>query len=128
VAGYLRYGILYRGWLITKRLLKTVFLMVKLKSSLRKFYRRHNSHRWCVRVLASSAVDRGFVPRRVKPKIIKLVFVASPITGWLGIRIMSPSGATCLSADCCFTYNHGYALLVVVIRLSFFPFHELSAD
>jgi hypothetical protein len=57
-------------------------------------------------VLASSAVDRGFEP-------IKLVFVASPLstqheeertkTGWLGIRIMCPSGATCLPADCCFS-------------------------
>jgi hypothetical protein len=43
---------------------------------------------------------------------IKFVFVASPLstqhsgdrakTGWLGIRIMCPSGTTCLSADCCF--------------------------
>ena len=56
-----------------------------------------------VRVFASSAVDRGFEPRLgqthvVKPKTIKLVFVASPLstqhsgvranTGWLGIRIM----------------------------------------
>jgi len=42
-----------------------------------------------------------------------LVFVASPLStqynevreksGWLGIRIMCPSGATCLSADCCFS-------------------------
>jgi hypothetical protein len=24
-------------------------------------------------------------------------------TGWLGIRIMCPSGATCLPADSCFT-------------------------
>jgi hypothetical protein len=24
-------------------------------------------------------------------------------TGWLGIRIMCPSGAACLSADCCFS-------------------------
>ena len=24
-------------------------------------------------------------------------------TGWLGIKIMCPSGATCLSADCCFS-------------------------
>jgi len=42
-----------------------------------------------------------------------LVFVASPLgtqhqgerakTGWLGIGIMCPSGATCLSADCCFS-------------------------
>ena len=43
----------------------------------------------------------------------KLVFVASPLSAqhsgeramaeWLGIRIMSPSGATCLPADCCFS-------------------------
>ena len=64
-----------------------------------------------VSVLASSAVDLGFesYTNRVKPKIIKLVFVASPLstqhqgeiakTGWLGIRIMCPSGATCLPAD-----------------------------
>ena len=31
-----------------------------------------------ISVLASSAIDRGFEPNRVKPKIIKLVFVASP--------------------------------------------------
>ena len=51
---------------------------------------------------------------RVKPKTIKLIFVASPLfnsqhkdvrakTGWLGIRIMCSSGATCLTADCCFS-------------------------
>jgi hypothetical protein len=42
-----------------------------------------------------------------------LIFVASLVstqhygdrarTGRLGIRIMCPSGATCLSADCCFS-------------------------
>jgi hypothetical protein len=66
-----------------------------------------------VSVLASSVVDRGFESGRVKPKTLKLVFVASPLstqhlgerakTGWLGIRIMCPSGATCLPADCCFS-------------------------
>ena len=40
---------------------------------------------------------------RVKPKTIKLEFVASPQIGWLGIRIMCPSGATCLPADFCFS-------------------------
>jgi len=56
----------------------------------------------------------GASPGRVKPKTIRLVFVAvSPLsvqhkgvrakTGWLGIRIMCPSGATYLSADCCFS-------------------------
>ena len=33
-----------------------------------------------VSVFASSAVDRGFKPHRVKPKIIKFVFIASPLS------------------------------------------------
>ena len=33
-----------------------------------------------VRVLASSAIDRGFDPVRGKPKTIKLVFFASPLS------------------------------------------------
>jgi hypothetical protein len=33
-----------------------------------------------VSVLASSAVECGFEPDRVKPKTIKLVFVASPLS------------------------------------------------
>ena len=55
----------------------------------------------------------GSSPDRVKPKTLKLVFVASPLStqhegerakpGWLGIRIMCPSGATSLRADCCFS-------------------------
>jgi hypothetical protein len=59
-----------------------------------------------VSMLALSAVDRGF-------ETIKLVFVTSQLsmqhsgeiakTGWLGIRIMCPSGMTCLSVDCCFS-------------------------
>jgi hypothetical protein len=66
-----------------------------------------------VSVLASSAVDRGFEPGRVKQKTMKLVFVAflqstqhlgeRTKTSWLGIRILCPSGASCLSADCCFS-------------------------
>jgi hypothetical protein len=54
------------------------------------------------------------IPNRVKPKTIKLVFVASPLsrqqsekcerakTGWLEIRIICPNGATCPPADCSF--------------------------
>jgi hypothetical protein len=66
-----------------------------------------------VSVLVSSVVDRGFEPGWVKPKTIKLVFVASPLsmqhkgerakTGWLEIRIMCLTWTTCLSADCCFS-------------------------
>ena len=66
-----------------------------------------------VSVIASSAVDRGFEPGRIEPKTVKLVFVASLLstqhygerakTGWLGIRIVCPSGMTCLPADCCFS-------------------------
>ena len=58
-----------------------------------------------VSVLASSAVYRGFDSPSGQTKDYKGVCVASPLsakpTGWLGIRIMCPSGATCLSADCC---------------------------
>ena len=65
-----------------------------------------------VSVLASSAVDRGFEPRSGQSKdYIKLVFIASPLStqhygktgkiGLLEIRIMCPSGVTCLTADCC---------------------------
>jgi hypothetical protein len=56
-----------------------------------------------VSVFDSSAVVVGSSTGRVKPKTIKLVFVASPLSrqhygertnnGWLGIRIMCPSGA-----------------------------------
>ena len=53
------------------------------------------------------------VNRGVKPKTIKLVFVASPLstqhlgerakTGWFGIMIVCPSRTTCLSVDCSFS-------------------------
>ena len=61
-------------------------------------------------MLASIA---GSSPGPVKPKTIKFVFVASPLimsmqhkgerakTCWFGIKIMCPSGATCLPTDCC---------------------------
>jgi len=52
-------------------------------------------------------LDRGFKPRSVKPKNIKLVFVASPLsrvkTGLLWIRIMCPIGASYLPTDSCFS-------------------------
>ena len=51
-------------------------------------------------------------PVWVKPKTMKLVLVASPLstqhkgerakTVWLGMGIVCPSGATCLPVDCCF--------------------------
>jgi hypothetical protein len=62
-------------------------------------------------ISVSTAVDRGFEPRSGQTKDYKLVFVASPLsthyygervkTGWLGIRLMCPSGATSLSVDNC---------------------------
>jgi len=55
----------------------------------------------------------GLIPGWVKPKTIKFVFVAPLLsmqhkrvrakTGWVGIRIMCPSGATCQPTDCCFS-------------------------
>ena len=66
-----------------------------------------------VSVFASSAVDRGFVPDGVKPKTIKLVFCFSTKhvalrrkTGWLRIKIMCQSWATCISVDCCFSEHY----------------------
>jgi hypothetical protein len=51
-------------------------------------------------------------PNWVTPKTMQLVYVASPLnthphgerakTDWLGIRIMYPTGVTCLSVHCCF--------------------------
>jgi hypothetical protein len=59
-------------------------------------------------MLASSVVDRGFDPRVGITKTMKLfaVYKLSSMqqgvrsnTGWLVIRTMSPSGATCLPAE-----------------------------
>ena len=64
-----------------------------------------------VSVLASIAVDRGFEPQSGQTKDYNngiCCFSANHAairrtTGWLGIRIMCPSGATCLFARCCFS-------------------------
>ena len=67
-----------------------------------------------------------------KPKTMKLVSVASPLstqhkgerakTGWLWIRIMFQSGATCLLIDCCFSelalYKSSYAYCYSTNRTS----------
>ena len=52
-----------------------------------------------ISMLVLSVADRGFEPRLGQPKTIQLVCVASLLrakTGWLGIRILCTSGATCL--------------------------------
>ena len=60
-------------------------------------------------VLTSSAVDRGFEPRSGQTKEYNIgicwrqQYGEIVKTGWLGIMIMCPSGATGLSADCCFS-------------------------
>jgi hypothetical protein len=66
-----------------------------------------------VSVLTSSAVDRGFETRSGQTKIYEIgiwcfsgkhaALRKRAKTGWLGIRIMCPTGATCLSAGCCFS-------------------------
>ena len=66
-----------------------------------------------VSVLASIAVDRGFEPRSGQTKDYEIgiccfsakhtVLGERAKTDWLGIRIMCPSGTTCLSTDCCFS-------------------------
>ena len=74
-------------------------------------------------VLASTAVDDGFELRSCQSKDYKIgicCFSAKHAalrrkgmqTGWLGIRIMCPSGATCLPADSCFTIKIQLSVLV----------------
>ena len=57
-------------------------------------------------VLASGVVEHGFEPRSGETKDYNIgiyYFGERAKTGWLGIRIMCPNGATCLSAVCCFS-------------------------
>jgi hypothetical protein len=58
-----------------------------------------------VSVFTSSAVYRGFETRLDKTKDFKIGICCFSVkyAGWLGIRIMCPSGETCLPADCCFS-------------------------
>ena len=73
-------------------------------------------------VLASSTVDHGFDPRFGQTKDYEIgiyCFSAEHAalrkktkTGWFGIRIMYPSGATCLPTDWCFTINIQFSVLV----------------
>ena len=59
-------------------------------------------------VSASSVIDCGFKSRLGQPKNITLLFAhiikdwsnIRAKTGWLEIKIMCPSGATCLPVDC----------------------------
>ena len=71
----------------------------------RYVYNNINVKKWqricgvTVNVLASSAVDRGFVASSLSTQHSG----ERAKTGWLGIMIMCRSGATCLSTDCCFS-------------------------
>ena len=66
-----------------------------------------------ISVLAASVVDRGFEPRSGQTKDYKIgiccfsakhaALRSKAKTGGLGIRIMYPSGATCLSMGCSFS-------------------------
>ena len=65
-----------------------------------------------VSVFASSAVDRGLEPRSGQTEDYKISIccfsakhaaLRKKKNGWLGIRIICPSGATCLPMDCCFS-------------------------
>jgi hypothetical protein len=59
----------------------------------------------------TGAEEGGFDPRAGQTKDYKICiccFSAKYVAfrrkaGWLGIRIMCPSGATCLPVDCCFS-------------------------
>ena len=64
-----------------------------------------------VSVLASRAVDCGFVPQSGQAKDYKIGICCfstkhealRTMAGWLRIRIMCLSEASCLSVDCCFS-------------------------
>jgi hypothetical protein len=56
-----------------------------------------------VSVLASSVVDRGFESRSDLTRNYKIGTKEKEQIGWLGIRIMWPSGAAYLSVDCWFS-------------------------
>ena len=62
-----------------------------------------------VSMITSSAVDCGFELQSGQTKNHKIGICcfsekhAILTTGWLRIRIMCPSGVTCLSTDCCFS-------------------------
>ena len=69
-------------------------------------YLKHTNHIGgvMVRVLAFNAVDRGFEPRLAKTKDYKIgicCYSAKHAALRRKSRIMSPSGTTCLSSDCC---------------------------
>jgi len=81
-----------------------------------RHYRREDTCYHTSTLAYCSLTSWGSSPDRVKPKTVKLVhcvFVASALSthhfeerakiGWLGIRIMCPIWAMCLSADCCFS-------------------------
>jgi hypothetical protein len=72
-----------------------------------------------VRVLASSAVDRGFEPRLVKPKTIKkLVFVAFPlITQHSGVT--SGARRVTLITSQVTSYERGQDRIVITINGSY---------
>jgi hypothetical protein len=64
-----------------------------------------------VSVLISSVVDRGLESRSGQTTGYDIdiccfstkhaALMRNSKDGWLGLRIMCPSGATCLSTDCC---------------------------
>jgi hypothetical protein len=79
-----------------------------------KVYSRGNiNQKHCIGGVMVSVLTLSAVDRRVKPKTIRLVFVASTLStqhygergkiGWLGIRITCPNRVTFLPADCCFS-------------------------
>ena len=82
-----------------------------LPPSLSHFNTEHNHH-LPPSLMVSARLEYGRSWVRA-PVGSKLVFVAFPLSTqhsgeramaeWLGIRIMCPSGATCLPADCCFS-------------------------
>ena len=99
-----------------KNLIRNSKFKLNFFRGLYQFETNDEPHRWCNGQPARLECGRSWMgaPDRVKPKTLKIVCVASPLSikekkskaGWFRIRIMCPSGATCLSADCCSVSQH----------------------
>ena len=85
---YICYGYMYRFSSIRSETVLTVLVFPILFYIKVDYLYKSNCNVWCgvvwcgvmVSVLASSVIDHRFEPDRVKPKTLKLVSVASPLS------------------------------------------------
>ena len=88
------HGLLDRGLMLTKKLLSEGFLLVKLKSALRKFYSRHHD------LVNSYTIDHGYVPLVVNTS-------RSFPHSWLVTGFKTNSNTTCATSGSATIYPSG---------------------